>query len=79
MFYRLEVDVNDIAMKIYFVGNGGCYHTMDVYRSMEKVLPHTSLSLVTDITSAPNQCGLISKNDKILRLLPIDKLLYFQN
>ena len=71
--------MGNVIEKIYFVGNGGCYHTMDFIRSMEKVLPTDSFSLVTDITSAANAFGAIEKNDKTLALFSIDGLLFFKN
>lgn len=62
-------------MKVYFLGNGRCFHTLDWYRSIEKQILPADLFFITDLIESEGQKKLLTEKDNIYHLFNIDNLL----
>jgi glycosyltransferase involved in cell wall biosynthesis len=63
------------GQKILFLGNGRCYHTMDWFRSAQRLCPQQRPVLVTDLVEGESFQRLIVAGDQVEPLLVIDALL----
>jgi hypothetical protein len=62
---------------ITFVGNARCYHTMDWYRTVLKIVDgRVPVDFLTDLIDSEGHRILVSSSDKITRLVIIDKFLF---
>lgn len=67
--------MSSTAQHILFLGNGRCYHTMDWFRSAQRLQPDPPPVLVTDLIEGESFVKLIAPGDRVERLLVIDGLL----
>lgn len=67
--------MSSIAQHILFLGNGRCYHTMDWFRSAQRLQPESPPVLVTDLIEGESFVRLVRPGDCVERLLVIDGLL----
>ncbi len=63
---------------VVFVGNARCYHTMDWCRSVHPCLRKGSWVFFTDCVESENHLRIITTEDRVRLLLPIDRLLLNQ-
>ena len=62
--------------KVIYVGNARCYHTMDWYRSAQSILSKNRLFFATDLIDSEGHKVLVTKDDNLIQLVNIDKLLF---
>lgn len=67
--------MSNIAQHILFLGNGRCYHTMDWFRSAQRLQPDPPPVLVTDLIEGESFVRLVRPGDRIEKLLVVDALL----
>lgn len=60
---------------VIFVGNGRCYHTMDWYRTAQKVLAPRPLMFATDLLESEGHVRLLRDDDQVIPLFNVDRLL----
>jgi len=63
------------SQHILFLGNGRCYHTMDWFRSAQRLQPDPPPVLVTDLIEGESFIKLTRPGDCVERLLVIDPIL----
>lgn len=63
-------------MKIVFLCGARDYHAMDWYRSAQKLLENLDVSVLTDLIGGEDYKILVTHNDRINKLLIIDKFLF---
>jgi len=63
------------ASRVYFVGNGRCYHTIDWCRAIYPCLPQDSWSFLTDCVESEGHLRIIGEGDQPISLFNIDSLL----
>jgi hypothetical protein len=63
------------SSEIVFVGNARCYHTMDWFRSAQKVCAPRKLLFLTDLIESEGHARLVRSDDPIIHLLNVDALL----
>jgi hypothetical protein len=68
--------MSSIAQQILFLGNGRCYHTVDWFRSAQRLQPEPPPVLVTDLIEGESFVRLLRPGDRVERLLVIDWLLF---
>jgi hypothetical protein len=64
-----------ISMRVLFIGNARCYHTVDLCRSLRKNLPERSCLFFTDLIESEGHPKIIRAEDSIKKLIIIDRLL----
>ena len=62
--------------QVLFLGNGRCYHTMDWFRSAQALRPESPPVLATELIDGESFLKLITPDDRVERLLVIDRLLF---
>lgn len=67
--------MNTGGLQVLFLGNGRCYHTMDWFRSAQRLQPDPPPVIVTDLIEGESFDRLIRPGDRVERLLVIDWLL----
>lgn len=60
---------------IVFLGNGRCYHTLDWFRSAQKLSPNNPPLLATDLIESESFEKLIKSGDLVVELLILDRYL----
>ncbi|CAK0757183.1 Glyco_trans_4-like_N domain-containing protein [Gammaproteobacteria bacterium] len=61
---------------VLFLGNGRSYHTLDWFRSAQKLNPDNQPVLITDLIVGESFKKLITENDLVRKLLILDKFLF---
>ncbi len=64
-----------ITGTIVFLGNGRCYHTLDWFRSAQKLSPEYPPLLATDLIESESFDKLIKTGDPVVKLLILDRYL----
>lgn len=61
--------------RIAVVGNARCYHTMDWYRTIQRLLPDGRIDFLTDLVDSEQHVVLVRPSDPIVHLLNVDGFL----
>lgn len=61
---------------VVFVGNARCFHTMDWYRSAQRILAPAAVPFVTDLIESEGNQKLVQPGDPIVALMNVDWLLF---
>jgi hypothetical protein len=64
--------------KIIFIGGARDYHVVDWYRTIQEICSNREIIFVTDSIDGEGFEKLISEDDRIIKLLNIDRLLFTQ-
>ncbi len=62
--------------KLTFLCGSRDFHAMDWYKSAKEVIPNSKLSILTDLIEGEGFQKIISKNDRVERMIIIDRLLF---
>lgn len=65
-----------MAKKLIFLCGARDFHAMDWYKSAKELLPHTDVSIVTDLIAGEGFEKIIKPEDKVHRLLILDSFLF---
>lgn len=61
---------------VIFLGNGRCYHTMDWFRSAQRLSPSTPPVMITDLIDGESFQKLLVPGDSVRNLLILDRALF---
>tara|TARA_Y200000002_G_scaffold365326_1_gene355127 strand:- start:442 stop:1569 length:1128 start_codon:yes stop_codon:yes gene_type:complete len=67
---------NKISKTVVFLCGASDFHAMDWYRTALKIIPDRNVVILTDLIAGEGFKKLINEEDKVYRLLIIDKLLF---
>ena len=70
------MESNKISKTVVFLCGASDFHAMDWYRIALKTIPERDIVILTDLIEAEGYKRLIVKEDKVHKLLVIDKLLF---
>lgn len=68
--------MSNSGLQVLFLGNGRCYHTMDWFRSAQRLQPEPAPVIVTDLIEGESFVRLVQPDDRVERLLVVDGLLF---
>ena len=70
------MESNKISKIVVFLCGASDFHAMDWYRTALKIIPDRNVVILTDLIAGEGYKKLINEEDKVYRLLIIDKLLF---
>ena len=65
-----------MSLNLIFLCGARDFHAMDWYRSAQEVIPENKLSILTDLIESEGFKKIVNENDRVDRMLIIDRLLF---